>query len=474
MTRESAELPQVRVNPRILMLASNTPQRIGTGSSMRTYHFARALSRFGDLTIGLFSPENEYRQSSVDFPALVVRPPSGRLTRKTRRAAGWVDAISVALMPWRDKWSGLLRYIVAMSSEPPRVTRPGRKALSSVFRAEFAIASRYFNPMPLMTFWQRRDFAAIRKPLELEIRQSGFDIVWFEHGFNLPLVEELLASTRLRSVIVCNTHNMEFHLAEQFASKANAETGLSDWQRQPALLQRVESRAFEKSDLVIVCSDGDNAIALRQVPSATVLTAENGVDTDYFRPSGSITRDAVPTVLFTGLFTYPPNLDAAKYFLSEILPLIQQRVPECRIVFAGRHASSALESHVAGLRNVECVSDPIDMRPEFERAWVFAAPLRMGGGTRLKILEAMAMECPVVSTSIGAEGMPYVPGKHLLIADDAQGFATEIVRLISDTELRAVISTEAAKLVRGEYDWSKVTEKAIRRLGNLLDVKRRG
>jgi glycosyltransferase involved in cell wall biosynthesis len=454
-----------------MMLASNTPQRVGTGSSMRTYYFARALSQLGDLTIGLFSPVEEFKPGSIDFRSRIIQPSTVDALHGKSNAAGWFDAMTVALMPWRDKWSGLLRYIVAMEAETAEETSIPRRALASLFRVEFAAANRFFDPMPLMAFWQWKAFSEIRPSLIQELRRNKYDVLWFEHGFNVPLLEELKADVDSSVVIVCNAHNMEFHLAEQFASQAVDSLDLSAWQRQAHLVKRTEVRSFRTSDLVVVCSDDDRRIALAEAPDANVFTAENGVDTNYFRPLRSLPKDELPTVLFTGLFTYPPNLDAAKYFLTEILPLIRQVVADCRVVFAGRRAGPALEQYIAGLDGIECVTDPVDMRPEFERAWAFVAPLRMGGGTRLKILEAMAMECAVVSTSIGAEGMPYVHGTHFLSADSPATFAREVIRLLRDEELRSALAQNAAILVRQEYDWTKVTEKATRRLSQIIDMK---
>jgi glycosyltransferase involved in cell wall biosynthesis len=438
---------------------------------MRTYHFARALSQIGDLTIGLFSPAEEFSRSAIDFPARIIGPASRRGNRKGGRLGGWLDAASVAVMPWRDKWGGLLRYIVAMTNESHNAAQPGRSMLFRLFRWEFKMATRHFNPMPLMTYWHRDGFEAIRETLELEVRNRGFDIVWFEHGFNVPLLEELLAAAGQATIVVCNTHNMESDLARQFEVNSDSTSTMSQWQLQPALLKRVESRAFAISDLVVACSDSDREIALSHVPSATVVVAENGVDTEYFRPSNESLKAEVPTILFTGLFTYAPNIDAARYLINEILPLIRASVPGCQIVFAGRNAGPSLESLVGNLGGVRLVTDPIDMRPEFEHAWVFVAPLRMGGGTRLKIVEAMAMECPVVSTPIGAEGMPYAAGRHLLVADDPSAFAAAVVRLIRDPQLRVKIGHEAAALVRANYDWSEVTTKAVNKVDLLAKEK---
>jgi glycosyltransferase involved in cell wall biosynthesis len=133
-------------------------------------------------------------------------------------------------------------------------------------------------------------------------------------------------------------------------------------------------------------------------------------------------------------------------------------------LFAGAKASSALSELGYVDSNIECVSSPPDIRPCFERSWIFVVPLRAGGGTRLKILEAMAMELPIVSTAIGAEGIPCQDGEHILLADSPSDFANAVLRLLADEKLRLQLSNEAASWVRKNYDWKDLCESAVNSL----------
>jgi glycosyltransferase involved in cell wall biosynthesis len=324
--------------------------------------------------------------------------------------------------------------------------------------------------MPLMAFWHRERFKKIEPILARELRDSPFDIIWVEHGFNIAITRELIECGTPGAILVANTHNVEFELAMQFAKSGEVESSLIDSEAQARSLYRAESEAFRLADLIVVCSTTDKDIACKAVPTGNYVVAENGVDIEYFKRRTTFVQGGLPVLLFTGLFTYRPNFDAAKYFVDEILPLIQDS-RQVEVVFAGRNAATALAEVVRDRENVRCVSDPEDMRPQFGRASVFVAPLRLGGGTRLKILEAMAMECPVVSTSIGAEGMPYENGRHLLIADNPRSIADATLRILEDSKLRDSLVNNAASLVRNEFDWSTVTRKVIDHLGQMLTVR---
>jgi glycosyltransferase involved in cell wall biosynthesis len=207
---------------------------------------------------------------------------------------------------------------------------------------------------------------------------------------------------------------------------------------------------------VITCSVEDEDLVHRMVPEATVSVLPNGVDTQHFTRRPDSNRSAVPTILFTGVFGYHPNFDALQYFLNDIFPIVRRAVRDCRFVFAGREAGIAASRLNVGSDGVSFISDPEDMRPLFESAWVFAVPLRIGGGTRLKILEAMAMEVPVVSTSVGAEGVPYRPGEQILIGDSPQDFADATIKLLNDSALRTRLTAKAVQFVREKYDWKRV------------------
>jgi sugar transferase (PEP-CTERM/EpsH1 system associated) len=158
------------------------------------------------------------------------------------------------------------------------------------------------------------------------------------------------------------------------------------------------------------------------------------------------------TLIFTGSFTYFPNHEAMVWFLRHVYPRLQAQVPEVRLVITGDHADRPLPA----ADNVELTGYVDDVRPLIASSWVSLAPIFVGGGTRLKILEAMALGTPVVATPKGAEGLQMENGQHILIADTAEAFAQATIRLLQDVELRRQLARNAYQLVRQQYDWKAV------------------
>ena len=235
---------------------------------------------------------------------------------------------------------------------------------------------------------------------------------------------------------------------------------------QARLLKSMESECFSACDLVVACSEQDRDGVLALSPMTVCEVIGNGVDTNYFQRPHSAVRATLPTVLFTGSFGYGPNAEAVLWFAKEVLPLIHREVDNCHFVVAGSRAFALRNAPELLDSRIQLVSDPDDMRPSFHRAWVVAVPLLVGGGTRLKILESMAMECPVVSTALGAEGIPLVNDRDAFIRDEPKAFAEGVIRLLRNEPLRQRISATALKFVQDHYDWKALTSG----LGDVLDT----
>jgi glycosyltransferase involved in cell wall biosynthesis len=179
------------------------------------------------------------------------------------------------------------------------------------------------------------------------------------------------------------------------------------------------------------------------------------VDVEYFRAALEFPRDPARLV-FTGSMDWLPNEDGVLYFCREVLPRIRQSVPGVRLSIVGRQPTPAVRRLGDEDPAIEVTGRVDDIRPHVGRARVAVVPLRIGGGTRLKIYEAMAMGTPVVSTTIGAEGLPLQPGRDIALADDPAAFAAAVVRLIQDEGAWAAMSNAALGLVTDRYDWSAV------------------
>jgi polysaccharide biosynthesis protein PslH len=182
----------------------------------------------------------------------------------------------------------------------------------------------------------------------------------------------------------------------------------------------------------------------------------NGVDLETRR--FGMNEPQRDTLVFNGSLTYAANLEAIRWFIVEVWPLIQQKRPGTRLAITGNTDGLDL-SWLAGDPSITLTGYLEDVRPVVAQSWLAVAPLRSGGGTRLKILEAMALGTPVTATSKGAEGLDVTPDKNILIADNPDDFALQCLRVLDSTSLRSTLAGEARHLVEQNYDWAMIGEK---------------
>jgi glycosyltransferase involved in cell wall biosynthesis len=187
----------------------------------------------------------------------------------------------------------------------------------------------------------------------------------------------------------------------------------------------------------------------------TVTSVLTGVDVEYFTPSGDTPH--LSDIVFCGSMDWLPNVDAVLYFLSEVLPLIRDRLPGTTFTIAGRSPDAKILKAVKGLKGVVVTGKVTDMRPYLWGSKISVVPIRIGGGTRLKIYECMAAGVPVVSTKVGAEGLRYQDGKDIVIADDPGEIADACVHLLSDDQARRAITHCALVRAQNEFSWEAVS-----------------
>jgi len=181
------------------------------------------------------------------------------------------------------------------------------------------------------------------------------------------------------------------------------------------------------------------------------MVVPNVVDFDHYAPRED---DNISTILFQGAMDWFPNRDAVTFFVARMLPLLKQSVPHIRFVVAGRNPPPTFVSKFAGVSGIEFTGNVPDMRAEIAKAAVCIVPLRIGSGTRLKILEAAAMAKPVVSTRIGAEGLNFSDGEEIVLADEPLAVARAIVALLADPVRRRTIGLAARRRVEVQYSMS--------------------
>ena len=252
------------------------------------------------------------------------------------------------------------------------------------------------------------------------------------------------------------THNVEAEIWRRHASTAASLPArhllTAQWQR----MRRFERDALSRFDLVLAVSDTDARTFERQYAgalAAPVHVVRTGVDTSYFTPAGGAERPN--HLVFTGSMDWLPNEDGMLHFVQEILPRMRQGEPRVTLSIVGRAPTPAVR-RLAELPGIEVTGRVDDVRPYVAASSVYVVPLRIGGGTRLKIFEAMAMQKPVVSTTVGAEGLPVRDGTHLVLADDPAAFAEATLQLLRDPARRRQVAADARRLVTEHYDWSAV------------------
>src|SRR5208283_1800795 len=225
-----------------------------------------------------------------------------------------------------------------------------------------------------------------------------------------------------------------------------------EWKR----MADAERRYLQKADHVLAVSQNDLNSFARFLSPKKLTVIQTGADTDFFKPTGQ--REIPNSLVFTGSMDWLPNEDGIFYFANEIFPLILAKVPDVSLCVVGRNPSQRVRDLAARIPNVQLTGWVEDVRPYLAQRAVCIVPLRIGGGTRLKIYEAMSMAKAVVSTSVGAEGLPVKNGEHLLLADDPASFAETTLQLLGNPLRRAQIGLAARNLVVENYSWVKVSK----------------
>jgi glycosyltransferase involved in cell wall biosynthesis len=225
------------------------------------------------------------------------------------------------------------------------------------------------------------------------------------------------------------------------------------WQKMRAF----EAEMCPRFDSVIAVSREDREMMQQEYGVDNVYDVPTGVDVTFFQPTGREKRQP-HNLVFTGSMDWLPNEDAIRYFTEQIMPRIQHEVPGVTLTVVGRNPYASLVELSKRDPSIVVTGRVDDVRPFIEQAAVYVVPLRIGGGTRLKIYEAMAMEKPIVSTSIGAEGLPIRDGEEILLADKPEAFAAAVIGLLRNESVASELGKRAAARVRSEFGWDAVSQ----------------
>ena len=309
--------------------------------------------------------------------------------------------------------------------------------------------------------------AAFDDALDQVLARDRYDVVCFELA-HMAAYQHMRRRREEGPLFVLDEHNIEYELGRQTAdagaSPVRRAYSVVEWRK----VRDEERRTWSQLDGCTLTSERDRDILLADVPKTRTAVVPNGVDVEHFRPLDT-PAPASGKLLFFGAIDYHPNTEGLLYFLDEVFPLLRTRNPRVTLSVVGRRPPPEILARRAP--HVEITGAVDDVRPHIASAAVVVVPLRLGSGTRLKILEAMAMGRPVVSTTLGAEGLAVAPDRHLLIADDAKTFDAQVRRLLDDPVLAARLGAAGRRLVTERYGWQSSVQRLSTFYGELLDAR---
>lgn len=382
---------------KILAITSKSPYPLHEGRALRTYNLLREMARRHEVHLA------SYIQTDED--------------------AGGIDH---------------MRGICPVVRGVPLYREHPRRDTAADALRELASAA----PLPIVKY----DTTAMRRVLAQLLAQHRYDLV------HLDILHVACLADALGGLpTVLNQHNVEAMILERRAQQDPRPLARMYLRYQARKMRHFETQACRRATQVVAVSQADADVLAQWTGRQDITVVPNGVDTGFFQPFVQAPQTA--ELVYVGGFTWFPNEDAVQSFVAQTLPLIAQQVPEVRLTVVGKNPDSASVRALAAHPRVRLLGMVDDIRPHVAEAAVYVVPLRIGGGTRLKILDALAMGKAIVSTSIGCEGLAVTPGLDIEVADDPQAFATSVVMLLRDPQRAQQLGKAGRVLVERRYEW---------------------
>jgi glycosyltransferase involved in cell wall biosynthesis len=302
----------------------------------------------------------------------------------------------------------------------------------------------------LLSLASRRPFAC--RSVQTAALQRALDEVCSRQQFDvIQLESSVLCGLRLpeSTPVLLDEHNIEYEVFKRVWESERSPLRRFFNRLEYKRFKRHEQRWWARVDACAITSEREEPVLVEHAPRTPIAVVPNGVDLDYFRPRQD--RPDADTVVFNGVLDYRPNVDAAQHLVDEVWPLVRRRRPQARLLIVGR--GDEAERERLRCPGVELTGEVPDVRPYLAGAAVVIVPIRMGGGTRLKVVEALSMARPMVSTTLGCEGVNVRHGEHLLVADGAEELAGAVTQLLEDRWLAAELGRAGRRRMEEEYSW---------------------
>ena len=406
---------------RILWVKADKLLPVQNGGNIRTYHVLRHLSARHELTFCSYyagAADSEYElELQRQLPgAVAICTGKGELTGVTRG----------------------FDYLLHLAADPP-----------------YAV-SRFFH-------------ARVRKQIQTWYRTQRFDVAvcdFLDAAVNFP--------GRLNLPSVLFQHNVESEIWRRHSATAGNPLKKMLYGLEFRKMLRYERAEVRKFQHVIAVSENDRALMMKWIDGDRVTVVPTGVDLAQYRPEPGLAANAVnesaPLITFVGAMDWEPNVDGLEFFCGDVWPVIKAEVPNARFRIVGRNPDRRVQKWATNDASIEVTGRVPSVVEHLRESSVVIVPLRIGGGTRLKIYEAMATAKAVVSTSVGAEGLDVHHGHDIMLADDARSFAQAVIMLLRDPELRRRYELAAAATA-ARYDWPAIGERFSEVLQSVAEKK---
>lgn len=287
------------------------------------------------------------------------------------------------------------------------------------------------------------------KALERLLSSNKYDAVQIEYAQGMQYLP-IVKSFGVPSLVV--SHDVSF-ISQQRKAKVCKGIHRWFWRAESHRMRSYEQREWRNFERIVAMSEIDRSHILKLIPGAEVDIVPNGVDIVKFSIQS---EDKIPTLVFVGWMRHMPNRDGLAWFLDTIWPIIREKHLTVQFQIIGRGLPKKLIKRVDSDVRIKYLGYIEDIQSFVGKAWISVVPIRIGSGSRLKILESLALGTPVVSTTVGCEGIPFRNGKEICIADKPDKFARTVIQLLADKEERMQLSSNGRKLVEKHYDWERI------------------